>query len=322
MKKILLFVLTAVIVFLYQGQAREASQNKDAVTWKPKFDDRPVQRRHLSDLEAALPDQPIAPPQGERRILIFSATQRFRHGSIPLGRVALQRLGEATGAYTAVISDDPENFEPEALSKFDGVLLLSPTGDFFMPHPDKRKEFTDQEWQQLEARHKRLVDNLIAFVKDGGGLIGIHAATDACYGHPEYGRTIGGFFASHPWNHNHNVTIVIEEPDHPVISPVFEDKHYFELVEEIYIYRQVPNPRTQNRVLMSLDPKRSDPVNREDAHELDVPVAWVQSVGKGRVFYSSLGHNHHIYTNPLVLRHYLAGIQFALGDIDGPTDPR
>ena len=53
----------------------------------------------------------------------------------------------------------------------------------------------------------------------------------------------------------------------------------------------------------------------------DYPVAWVQQVGKGRVFYSSLGHNHHIYWNPMLLKHYLAGIQFACGDLQADTTP-
>lgn len=53
----------------------------------------------------------------------------------------------------------------------------------------------------------------------------------------------------------------------------------------------------------------------------DYAVSWVQGVGKGRVFYSSLGHNHEIYSNPHMLKHYLAGIQFACGDLKADVTP-
>ncbi|MEI7928583.1 MAG: ThuA domain-containing protein, partial [Verrucomicrobiales bacterium] len=46
----------------------------------------------------------------------------------------------------------------------------------------------------------------------------------------------------------------------------------------------------------------------------DFGVAWARTWGKGRVFYCSLGHNHEIYSNPTVLKHYLAGLQWAIGD--------
>ncbi|MCH6256298.1 ThuA domain-containing protein [Puniceicoccaceae bacterium K14] len=61
---------------------------------------------------------------------------------------------------------------------------------------------------------------------------------------------------------------------------------------------------------------------REPAREDDdYAVSWVQSVGKGRIFYSSLGHRHDIFTNSLILNHYLAGIQFAVGDLEADTTP-
>ena len=47
----------------------------------------------------------------------------------------------------------------------------------------------------------------------------------------------------------------------------------------------------------------------------------VVSYGKGRVFYPTLGHNPHIFWNPPILQHYLAGIQFALGDLAADTIP-
>ena len=68
-------------------------------------------------------------------------------------------------------------------------------------------------------------------------------------------------------------------------------------------------------MLLRLDTEKTDMtvkgIKRKDG---DFGIAWARNWGKGRVFYCSLGHNHHIYWNPKVVRHYLAGIQWALGD--------
>lgn len=292
-----------------------------AVDWKPSFNDKPPRKEELQKIDDALPDAPLANPKKQRRILVFSATSGFRHKSIPYGKEALERMGKSTGAYQTVVSDDPAHFEKDALKGFDTIVLLNPTQDFFMPPKNERKNFSDDDWQKLKDRHIRLVDNLIEYLENGGGLVGIHAATDSCYNHQEYGEAIGGYFAGHPWRSNNNVTIVVEDPDHELNKPVFGDQKDFQLVEEIYQFKEKPYSRERLRILLHLDPERSDKVKGMRRKDNDYPVAWVQKVKEGRVFYSSIGHNNHIYWNPMMLKHYLAGIQFAAGDIEANTTP-
>ncbi|MGJ8639402.1 MAG: ThuA domain-containing protein [Opitutaceae bacterium] len=292
------------------------------VDWAPQFKDKPLGEDQISKIDEALPKKPIVEPKRSRKILVFSATAGYRHGSITSGKVALEKMGDSSGAYEATVSDDPSNFETSALRQYDAVVLLNTTLDFFMPTKKQRKRFTDQEWEYLEARQKRLVDNLLDYVGDGGGLVGIHAATDSCYDHKEYGDAMGGYFDGHPWTGNMNVTIVVEDGEHAIIKPVFEGMKDFRIKDEIYQFKEEPYSRDRLRVLLHLDPERSDkPKTEPKRKDGDYAVSWVQSVGKGRVFYSSLGHNHHIYANPLMLKHYLAGIQFATGDLKADTTP-
>lgn len=292
------------------------------VDWTPRFDDAPVSADLLEAIAQAVPAEAIVPVAEPRRILVYSATSGFRHKSIPTGKAALTQMGEATGAYTTVVSDDPANFEIDALNAFDAVVLLNTTQDFFMPPRKAKGQFSEDAWARLRARHNRLVDNLVDYVRGGGGLVGIHAATDSCYGHEAYGQTIGGYFDGHPWNANSRVTIVVEDAEHATIQPVFGERQDIELVEEIYQFKEEPYSRERLRILLTLDPERSDtPKGKLKREDNDYAVAWVQSVGEGRVFYTSLGHNHHIYTNPLLLEHFLAGIQFASGDLEADTTP-
>ncbi|WOO40197.1 ThuA domain-containing protein [Rubellicoccus peritrichatus] len=291
------------------------------IDWKPTFNDKPVPADQQESIRKAVPQEPIVEPDEDRKVLVFSATSGFRHGSIPTGKLALELMGESTGAYEAVVSDDPANFEPDALDEFDAVILLNPTQNFFMPNNKQKGEFSKEEWQQLQQRHKRLVDNLIKYLNDGGGIVGIHAATDACYGHAEYGEAMGGYFAGHPWGGGNNVTIVVEDPDHAINKAAFDGLEDFQLREEIYQFSEKPYSRNNLRILLNLDPERSDPVGGKKRMDDDYAVSWVHQVGDGRLFYSSIGHNHHIYWNPMILKHYLAGIQFATGDLEADTTP-
>jgi len=298
-----------------------AAAGLGAVDWKPSFKDKPVPAARIAEIDAAIPSAPIVAPKAPRKVLVFSATQGFRHGSIPTGKMALEKMGQSTGAFETVISDDPANWELEILATFDTVILLSPTLNFFMPGKKQVEQFSEEELAWLKKRHDRLVSNLVEYVEQGGGLVGIHAATDCCYQHKEYGETIGGYFWGHPWNANNNVTIVVDDPEHETIKPVFAGVDSFQIKEEIYQFKPEPYTREKLRILLHLDPERSDKVKNLRREDNDYPVAWVQSVGKGRVFYSSLGHNHHIYTDPMLLKHFLAGIQFTCGDLHADTTP-
>jgi hypothetical protein len=59
-------------------------------------------------------------------------------------------------------------------------------------------------------------------------------------------------------------------------------------------------------------------IHRKDG---DFALAWVKRHGKGRVFYSAIGHKTEIWWNPQILNFYLDGIQFAMGDLDADTTP-
>jgi len=153
------------------------------------------------------------------------------------------------------------------------------------------------------------VENISQYVAQGGGLVGIHAATDN-----KLGEVFGGFFCGHPWSER--VGIMIDDPDH-VLCKVFEGKNFM-VHDEIYQFDRIYS-REKLRVLLSLDmAKTKDKGRREDG---DNAVAWVKQHGQGRIFYCSLGHNRRIFQNAKLLRFYLDGIQFALGDLSADMTP-
>lgn len=254
-----------------------------------------VSEQDLEKVKAALPEKPTVEPAKPRKILVINLCHGFRHRSIPLGAATLSLMGEKTGAFSTVDTEDLSTLNPENLAKYDAVCLNNTT----------RLKITDDQ-------KKALAD----FVKGGGGLICIHAAADNFYDWPEGAAMVGGLFSGHPWTSGGTWAIKIDEPEHPLckgFSGGFLEK------EELYKFKD-PYNRENLRVLVSLDMDHG--ANKPGREDGDNAISWIQPIEKGREFYTSFGHNNHIFWNAEILQHMLDGIQYALGDLkcdDAPS---
>lgn len=283
------------------------------------------QRPNAQDIEkinAALPDKAPATPRQPRKLLIYTKATGFVHSSIPVGAKAFELMGAKTGAFTTVVSDDPEAFDPANLKQFDAILMMSTTGSLFVSKDVEKKEellYKNPTNGPIPAdlvRPNELRQSLLKFVHDGKGLMGIHAAADSSYRWKEYGTMLGGQFNGHPWGH---IVMRIEDSDNPV-NAAFDGKP-FEISDEIYTFKETYS-RERQHILTSIDlaaSKIDKGFNRPADN--DYAVSWLNKYGDGRVFYCSLGHAEATYWNPVVLRHYLAGLQFAFGDLATDAQP-
>ncbi|HUW19953.1 MAG TPA: ThuA domain-containing protein [Sedimentisphaerales bacterium] len=261
-----------------------------------------VSPEELQKIESAAPAKATVNPNRPRKLLVFNLCNGFKHSSIPYWDKALQIMGQKTGAYEVVFSNRMEMFAPEMLNQYDAVCLNNTT--------------------KLDFSDSRLREGLMNFVKGGKGIVGIHAATDNFYDWPEAAEMMGAQFSGHPWRANGVWAIKIDDPDHP-LTAAFGGKG-FKINDELYRTKPPLYSRSKQRVLLSLD--MTDDATRNvkglEPTDNDTGISWIKSYGKGRVFYSSLGHNHDVVWTPAVLRHYLDGIQFALGDLPADTTPR
>ena len=208
------------------------------------------------------------------------------------------------GLYDVVVTNDYSYFTAAKLKQFDVVCLNNTTGLNFDP-------------KATPERCKALMD----FVKGGKGIVGVHAATDNFKKWPAGEELMGGKFTGHPWGGGGTWAIKIDEPKHP-LTAAFAGKG-FKVKDEIYRTEPPLYSRSKQLVLMSLD--MSDAATKSKASkpsDADTGISWIKTVGKGRVFYCSLGHNNHIMYNPAIMQHYLAGIQFAFGDYKVDARPK
>ena len=253
-------------------------------------------------------------PGKARKLLVCSVTRGYRHGSIPTGKIAMRLLGEKTGAFEAVISDDLANFEPGKIDQFDAICFLNTTQDVFKPAKNEWNKMNPEQRKAALAKEGRLQKSFIDYLKSGKGFIGIHAATDTYYSWSEYGDMIGGYFDGHPWNAGTPVSVMVEKGQEKHACCAHLEGGNLNFKEEIYQFKAPYDPKKLH-MLLRLDPEQTD-FSKGKRADKDYGVSWIKHHGQGRVFYCSLGHNDHIYTNPKVLQHYLKGIQWALGDLE------
>ncbi|MEO7191512.1 MAG: ThuA domain-containing protein, partial [Vicinamibacterales bacterium] len=127
--------------------------------------------QHVAAMMAALPEKAYAKPAKPRKLLVYGIDNEtpahgFVHSSIAIQAAMMKAMGEKLGTWSTTISYNPADFNTENLKQYDAILLDSTTGCFLDQPGDKAA---------TDARRAAL----LAFVREGKGLGGIHAATDS-----------------------------------------------------------------------------------------------------------------------------------------------
>ncbi len=223
---------------------------------------------------------PAADTTDALSVLVFSKTNGYRHASIPDGIAMLKALGAENG-WTVTATEDSTAFRRSRLAAVDVVVFLSTSGDVLGP-PGQRA--------------------LRAFVREGGGFAGIHAAADTEYDWPWYGRLVGAYFQDHP--PVQQATVRVDNRSHPStrMLPATWSRR-----DEWYNFRT--HPRDAVRVLATVDESTYKGGTMGDDH----PVAWCRRVGEGRAWYTAGGHTAASFREPLFRQHVRGGLQWVAG---------
>ncbi len=224
-----------------------------------------------------------------KRLLVVTHTAGFRHtDSIEVGEKILAELAHQSGRFTVdycrTADEVQKMLTPEYLNenRYDGVIFLNTTGDIGIP--------------DLKA--------FLEWLKGGKAFIGIHAATDTYHNRPEYIDMIGGEFAYH--GRQTRVQARVEDRKHPAVAHLGES---WEIFDEIYLFKE--NTRDRVKVLLSMD-RHPDDGTPNAGKPGDYLLAWCRDYGRGRVFYTALGHRVDVWLNPDYQKHLMGGIEWAL----------
>lgn len=257
--------------------------------------------------------KPATVPDAPRKVLLFSEAFGYNHhGGRCYGDWTFQRAGERTGAWKTVRCADVSKLaDAEYLSGFDAILFNNSTG-------------------VSEKLAPGLTKALSAFLKGGKGVALIHSGLDAFKDSDSLLVLFGGYFRGHPWHADGTWRFLNEQGAHPVNASFRHLPTSFEKVDEIYQFPAFFD-RSTCTVLLSMD--LSDPVTNQAeewwAHRFgpastrpdrDYAVSWVKTVGKGRVFYTSFGHDRNAFLDQDRLHHMFNGLAYALFD-EAPPSP-
>lgn len=227
------------------------------------------------------------------RILVYTRNytpdgKGYVHDNIASSVEAIRKLG-AENQFEVEVSDNPKLFKPGGLKQYSALVFSNSNNEAF-ENDDQRAVFR----QYLEG---------------GGGFVGIHSASGSERKWPYFWSALGGKFLRHP--KMQPFTVRVKDPKHPATRElpatfVWEDECYYH-----------DNLAPDLHVLLVTDPaKIDDPKKAEypgDRFGDALPLAWCHRVGKGRSFFTALGHKKEHYSDPLLTKQLLGGIRWAMG---------
>lgn len=240
----------------------------------------------------------------KKKLLVIGDEKGFRHEAISHAMATIEHLGRETGLWDTQIRTDTEaltkkklEYNAKNLNDFDAVLFY--TGGTLAMDDQQKADF-------------------LSFIHDDGkGFIGVHSATITFTQWPEYGNMIGGYFDQHPWG-TFEAPIVVEDTAFPGMK---QWPKSFTLKDEIYQMKMFS--RENLRVLMRLDAAKLD-LNNKLVHrtDQDFAVSWAKMYGKGRVFYTTLGHVENNWDKPEMQTMFIEAIKWVFRLTDADVTPR
>ncbi len=215
----------------------------------------------------------------KQKVLVFSLTKGYHHTSIADGIKAIEKLGAEKG-FQVDTTTNVALFTLANLKSYQALIFLSPTGS---------NVFNDDQKVALKQ-----------YINQGGGFVGIHAASDFNYEWEWYGKMVGGFFDSHPKIQEAKLNVIA--PHHKIVKGLPNPWMH---KDEWYNFKNF-NPNV--KVLIKVDETSYTGGNMKNDH----PISWYQEFEGGKVFYTALGHTAACYTDPLFLKHLWAGMKWVM----------
>lgn len=281
------------------------------------FEPIKINEEWLASIENLAPSKATIITDSKKKILVFSKATGFDHWTIPHNVEMLKILGKKTNAFEIHIGYDIENFSKKNLKKYDAVILnnSNPSGpdrDLFSDLLIQNTTLTAIEIKEKAATYEK---NLMKYVAKGGGLMILHGAITVQNNSVAFSKMTGGSFDYHPKQQEIHIKEV--DVNHPIVKAFngtglthFDEPYFFKNAYFDYNFRP----------LLYMEVDKLDGLKNE-VDEKVIYVSWIKRYGKGRVFYSSPGHNAHSMENPELLRFFLDGMQYVVGDLKCDDSP-
>jgi cytochrome c len=214
------------------------------------------------------------------RVLVFSKTMGYRHDSIPAAKLAFERA-QSIHSMKMDFTEDSDCFSKANLVNYDVIVFLMTTGDVLNESQEKAME---------------------SFIREGGGFVGVHSASDTEYDWQWYGELVGAYFLSHP--EVQSAKVIIQNPSHATMQSI---PNPWLRSDEWYDFRKNPKDRKEIHILATVDETTYRGGKMGDSH----PVVWCREFEGGRSWYTAMGHTQESYADSLFIRMIMQGSRWA-----------
>ncbi len=254
---------------------------------------------------SAFPFRWVAAAEKKQRVLYFTRSAGFEHSVVrrPEGQLShservFMEMGEKHG-FDVECSKDGTIFDGD-LDKYD-CLAFYTSGNLLGGSKDGGAPMSAEGKQKL-----------LDAIEAGKPFVGIHAATDSFRsgGVDPYIEMIGGEFSGH--GPQQVATMGVASPKFPGVEGLGDS---FDLNDEWYAFRKF-NPDMHVILVQETEGMRGAMYNRPP-----FPATWARMHGKGRVFYTSMGHREDVWTGEVFQKVFLGGLAWALGNVDADVTP-
>ena len=226
--------------------------------------------------------------KGKNVLLYTKNGEGYVHDNIPASIQAIKKLADENG-FTVIASEDPGMFTPDQLKQFD-VLVFSNTNNDIFDTPEQ-----EQAFQQ--------------YMQSGGRFVGIHSACGSERDWPWFWRNLGGKFVRHPPRQDFDVKVIDKRNPSTDFLP---DPWRIKNDECYYIDNLNPNIHVLLAAdLTTVEDEKKDEFPGRIFGDL-FPTSWCHTTDGGRQWYTSLGHRSEHYSDPMLMRHILGGIEWVL----------
>ena len=270
-------------------------------------------------IEALAPSQTRFPSTSAKKILLFSLHTGFEHWVIPHTEEVFKILGSKSKQFEVTASKDIHQFEKESLSNYDAIVLNNTCSK-----PDHRHLFWDQlraestlDSAVVMAKAQELENNVIEFVKKGGGLLLLHGGITTLNNSQKFSELVGASFDYHP--PQQLIQVKLENPNHPLVAAFPKDG--FSHVDEPYFYKNAYSNLNFTPLLYFDNAQIHSQRANQELKSGKTYVAWIRPEGKGKVMYISPSHNAQSFENPALLQFFLDGLQYVVGDVSCDETP-
>jgi len=280
---------------------------QDALLIPPTPDTR-IPADVKAKIVAALPAKALVAPKKPRKLLIVDVAPAgaYYHDTAAHANFAIARMAKNTGAFEAIFNNDLNNLKYPKILEYDAVFLNSGDGPVFID--------------------PQVMDGLSRFVREGGGVAGLHGASYASPDVPEFGDLIGAQTGPHRVE---TATLKIDDPNSPLTKQFASSPLTAKLGGKGFVYTDEfyhflptgPYSREKLHVLISIDADKTDLSPWHVRPDKDYGLVWIKSDGAGRVFNCAIGHTPTLFETPALAEMIQNAIQFVLGDLPADTTP-